>query len=232
MSDFNQENQDDAPVATTTSTGTTTSGTTPVTTAPVTETETPDATEHAAVTTTTTGTPVTTVPVHSETTETAEHTAAGTTATGTPTPEASPDTAGVTDDAAAASAASTTGTTASGAATAPPPAPTVLAAQVLSTTPAASKDIVLDSALSTDVQLTGHTLQTTVSNFSHHDALVISADVLMGIATGQLSIAATATSVEIDNVATGQMLIHLNLDHAIGAVGIHPVANGAVSVTL
>jgi len=132
------------------------------------------------------------------------------------------------DDSGAASSASTTGTTASSTTT----TGTAKAAEVLSTTPAASKDIILDSAVSTDVQVTGHTLQTTVSNFSHHDALVISADVLMGIATGQLSISATSTSVEIDNVATGQMLIHLNLDHAISAVGIHPVANGGVSVTL
>jgi len=138
----------------------------------------------------------------------------------------------VNDDAGAAPAASTTGTTASTTTTGTPPAPTAKAAEVLSTTPAASKDIILDSAVSTDVQLTGHTVQTTVSNFSHHDALVISADVLMGIATGQLTIAATSTSVEIDNAATGQMLIHLNLDHAISTVGIHPAANGAVSVTL
>ncbi|NDU92119.1 MAG: hypothetical protein G3I10_05835 [Ferrovum sp.] len=186
MSDINQENQDDAPVATTTTTTT-----------------------------------VATAPVPAETSEAPEHAASV-----TPTPEGS-------DDAGAAPNASTTGTTASGTATTgTPPAPMAEATKVLSTTPAGSKDIILDSAVSTDVQLTGHTVGTTVSNFSHHDALVISADVLQGIATGQLSISATSTSVEIDNAATGQMLIHLNLDHAIGAVGIHPEAHGAISVTL
>jgi hypothetical protein len=86
--------------------------------------------------------------------------------------------------------------------------------------------------VTTDVDVNTHTANTIVNNFSHTDKMIVDADVLQGIESGQLTVSATATSVEIDNVATGQTLIHLNLDHAIGAVGIHPLANGAVSITL
>jgi hypothetical protein len=96
---------------------------------------------------------------------------------------------------------------------------------------AAHSDVILDGTVSTDVELTAQTSNTTVSNFSHHDMVTVSADVMHGIESGQLSVAVTSTSIEVDNAATGQTLIHINLDHTIGAIGVHPMANGAATVT-
>jgi hypothetical protein len=93
-------------------------------------------------------------------------------------------------------------------------------------------DVILDGTVTTDVDLNAQTTNTVVNNFSHTDKVIVSADVLHGIESGQLSVAVTATSVEVDNVATGQTLIHVNLDHTIGTIGVHPMANGTVSVTL
>ncbi len=93
-------------------------------------------------------------------------------------------------------------------------------------------DVILDGTVTTDVDLNAQTTNTIVNNFSHTDKVIVSADVLHGIESGQLSVAVTATSVEVDNVATGQTLIHVNLDHTIGTIGVHPMANGTVSVTL
>ena len=93
-------------------------------------------------------------------------------------------------------------------------------------------DVILDGMVTTDVVLNGQTTNTIVNNFSHTDKVIVSADVLHGIESGQLSVAVTATSIEVDNVATGQILIHVNLDHTIGTIGVHPLANGTVSVSL